>query len=104
MIRRGKVKQDNFDRGGSRGALFKSKSFNKNKENMTKSQRLMQGVATWCSYYRLFPHLFVKDYLGIELKPFQKIILYYMMLCSNTCYIASRGRPLPHYIEIYKLI
>lgn len=91
MARRGKVTTDNFNRT-NRGSLFKNRNFNKKKENMTKSEKLMNGVATWCSFYRMFPHVFVKDYFGIDLKPFQKILIYHMMKCTQTCYIASRGQ------------
>ena len=70
MARRGKVTTDNFNRT-NRGSLFKNRNFNKKKENMTKSEKLMNGVATWCSFYRMFPHVFVKDYFGIDLSQVQ---------------------------------
>lgn len=57
-----------------------------------KSKRIMEGVAAWCAFYRSNPHRFVKDYLNINLKLFQKILIY-MMMCSNCfMYIASRGQ------------
>lgn len=56
-----------------------------------KSQRLMDGVATWCAFYRDNPHRFAKDYLNLTLKTFQKINLYEMMHNTNTMYLASRG-------------
>lgn len=56
-----------------------------------KSERLMQGIATWCAYYRENPHRFAKEYLNMILKPFQKINLYEMMHNTNTMYLASRG-------------
>lgn len=56
-----------------------------------KSDRVMRGVATWCSFYRANPHRFAKDYLNISLKWFQKILLVMMNLSTNFCYIASRG-------------
>lgn len=65
---------------------------NKTLDNMSKSERLMKGIGKWCSFYRLFPHLFVQDYLGITLKPFQQIILYCMQHWNYLCYIASRGQ------------
>lgn len=68
------------------------RSLNKNMENMTKSEKLMTGIGLWTSFYRLFPHIFVKEYLGINLKPFQKILLYFMMHYNYFCYIASRGQ------------
>ena len=73
--------------------LFKSgRSFNKNADNLTKSERLMGGVALWASYYRYFPHIFVKEYLGINLKLFQAILIYFMMHENYFMYLASRGQ------------
>lgn len=57
-----------------------------------KSERIMQGVAYWAAFYRCNPHRFVKDYLHINLKLFQKILLYAMMLNNFFMYIASRGQ------------
>ena len=45
-----------------------------------KTARIMDIVAERASFYRANPHRFVKDYLGIELKLFLKILLYAMML------------------------
>ena len=55
-----------------------------------KAKRMMQGVATWCSFYRANPHRFCADYLNINLKLFQKILLYMMFYSNYLCYIASR--------------
>lgn len=51
----------------------------------------MFGVAEWCAFYRENVHRFVADYLHVELKLFQKIILLMMNLCTITVFIASRG-------------
>lgn len=56
-----------------------------------KSERIMSGIAAWCSFYRSNPHRFVKDYLNIDLKLFQKVLLYEMMHNNYFMYIASRG-------------
>lgn len=56
-----------------------------------KSERLMNGVAYWGSFYRKNPQRFVKDYFNITLKLFQKILIYVMMVSTNFMYIASRG-------------
>lgn len=68
------------------------RNLNKNMENATKSEKLMNGIGIWTSFYRLFPHMFVKEYLGITLKPFQKILIYFMMHFNYFMYIASRGQ------------
>lgn len=57
-----------------------------------KSRRIMEGVATWASFYRSNPHRFVKDYLNVNLKLFQKILLYAMMLNNAFMYVAARGQ------------
>ena len=67
------------------------RSLNKSMDNATKSEKLMGGIGIWAAYYRLFPHIFVRDYLGINLKVFQMILLYYMMHFHYFLYIASRG-------------
>lgn len=68
------------------------RNLNKNMENATKSEKLMNGIGLWTSYYRLFPHLFVRDYLGVDLKVFQMILLYMMQTSVYLMYIASRGQ------------
>ncbi|XZN14386.1 terminase large subunit domain-containing protein (plasmid) [Clostridium perfringens] len=73
--------------------LFKKRRvLNKNIDNTTKSEKLMNGIGLWTSYYRQFPHLFVKDVLGINLKVFQQILIYFMMHFNYFMYIASRGQ------------
>lgn len=57
-----------------------------------KSKRIMDGIAAWCGFYRENPQRFVKDYLNINLKWFQKILIYQMIHSDKTMYIASRGQ------------
>ena len=57
-----------------------------------KSERIMQGVAYWAAFYRCNPQRFAKDYLNINLKLFQKILLYMMMCCNFFMYLAARGQ------------
>lgn len=57
-----------------------------------KSQRIMEGIAAWCGFYRSNPHRFAKDYLNVNLKLFQKILLYAMMHNYYFMYIAARGQ------------
>ena len=57
-----------------------------------KSQRIMEGIAYWCGFYRHNPHRFVGDYLNVNLKLFQKILIYAMMLNNFFMYIAARGQ------------
>lgn len=84
------VKRNKSTRGIN--VFDKGRNFNKKDENISKSKKLMNGIALWTSYYRLFPHVFVKEYLGITLKLFQTIILYCMMHENYLVYIAARGQ------------
>lgn len=63
-----------------------------NTEINDKSERIMKGVDTWCSFYRANPHRFAKDYLNIHLRLFQQIILYMMNWSTNVIYCAARGQ------------
>ena len=56
-----------------------------------KSERLMDGVGYWASFYRKNPQRFVAEYLNIKLRLFQKILIYMLMVSTNFMYIASRG-------------
>lgn len=57
-----------------------------------KSERILNGIAAWAAYYRENPQRFVKDYLNVNLRAFQKILIYEMMHNNYTMYIASRGQ------------
>lgn len=57
-----------------------------------KSRRIMEGIAAWTSYYRSNPQRFVKEYLNVDLKLFQKILIYAMMHFYYITYIAARGQ------------
>lgn len=61
------------------------------RKGQNKSERLMEGVGVWTSFYRANPHRWVRDFLGIELKLFQQILLYAMMHFHYLVYIAARG-------------
>ncbi len=56
-----------------------------------KTDRLMEGIGCWAAFYRKNPQRFVKEYLNINLKLFQKILLYIMMQCTNIVICACRG-------------
>lgn len=66
-----------------------------------KSERIMNGVAYWASFYRENPQRFVKDYLNISLKLFQKILLYAMAHNYYFLYIAARGQGKTWLIALY---
>lgn len=60
-----------------------------------------QAVARAASYYRANPHRFVKDFLHIDLRWFQKIVIYAMNMNPAFCMIASRGLGKSFLIAIY---
>ena len=84
---------NNRNRPNTVGLLDKKRNFSnaKTDENLTQSKKLINGVRKWTSYYRCYPYEFAKDYLGISLKPFQKILLYCMVHYNYTAFYASRG-------------
>jgi len=58
---------------------------------MTRAERIMNGAAHCVAFYRKNPHLFARDYLHLNLKLFQKILLIMMMASDTMVFIASRG-------------
>ena len=66
-----------------------------------KIKKTMNAVAKWCSFYRANPQRFVKDYLSIDLKLFQQILIYMMMCSTHFMYLASRGQGKSFLIAIY---
>lgn len=57
----------------------------------TRTDKVLRGAALWASYYRANPHRFVHDYLHIELKLFQKILIVMMNISTVFVFIATRG-------------
>jgi len=66
-----------------------------------KVERMMNGVAIWCSFYRANPHRFCKDYLNINLKLFQKILLVLMNVSNYFMYIAARGQGKSYLVAVF---
>ena len=67
----------------------------------TREERVFEGIAAWVSFYRANPHRLVKDYLGVNLKLFQQIILMMMDRSVYSAYIASRGQGKSFLISVY---
>ena len=55
-------------------------------------ERILSGAAYWAGYYRANIHRFAEDYLHLDLKWFQKILLFMMNISRVFIYIASRGQ------------
>ena len=86
------------------GVFDINKNFNKSKDNLTKSERLMEGINCWGAYYRTRPDVFATEYLGIELKPFQQVVLYCMIHYNYSMILASRGLGKTFLTAIYCLV
>ncbi len=65
----------------------------------TKSEKIMNAVAWHCGMYRKNPQRFAKEYLNLNLKLFQQILLFLMVRCTGFCFIAARGRRPPFYMN-----
>lgn len=81
--------------------LSKGRNFNKKTAMLSKSNRLMDGIGVWTSFYRSNPHRFVKEYFGINLKIFQVILMYMLNFSHYFMYFASRGQGKTWLIAIY---
>ena len=57
----------------------------------TKSEKIMNIVARKAGYYRKNPQRFAKEYLNLNLKLFQQVLLYLMVRSTGFCFIAARG-------------
>ncbi len=68
-----------------------TKNMNKTFENSTNNTKFMNKVKLWASFYRQYPFMFAKDYLNLDLKLFQKILLYCMFHFYFFMFIAARG-------------
>lgn len=58
----------------------------------SKEQKILEGVASWCSFYRENISIFIEDYLHVKLKTFQKILIEEMNRSTTTVYIGARGQ------------
>jgi len=93
------VKRNKSTQGNN---LFeKGRNYNKHSDNLSKSDRLNQGIGIWASFYRANPQRFVKEYLGINLKMFQMILIFMMNLSHYFMYLASRGQGKTFLTSIY---
>lgn len=81
-----RVKRNNIKNKG-----LENKIKNNNK-GLNKYNRIMNGIAIWTSFYRANPHKFVEEYLGVNLKMFQVVLLYMMNKMNYFMYLASRGQ------------
>lgn len=58
---------------------------------MTRNDKILEGVGIWTAYYRARPYKFAEDYLHLDLKLFQAILLVAMNISTIFIMIAARG-------------
>jgi hypothetical protein len=83
--------ESNFKVNPKKNIFEKTKSVNNLEEVVTSNDKFMNKVKLWASFYRKYPFMFCKDYLNLNLKLFQKILLYLMFNFNFFMFIASRG-------------
>ena len=54
-------------------------------------QNLLDGTKIWAEYWRKNPHRFAIEYLGINLYPFQMILIFMMNISNLFAFIVCRG-------------
>lgn len=64
---------------------------NRKKNGQSHTEHFENKMHIWVSFYRQNPHRFAKDYLNVNLKLFQVILLWAMMHHNYFIYIGSRG-------------
>lgn len=53
--------------------------------------KVLEGVGIWAAYYRSNIHRFAMDFLHVNLKLFQMLLLVMMNLCTTFVFIGFRG-------------
>ena len=71
---------------------------------MTRREKVQEGAAYWGSYYRHNPDKFAEEYLHIQLKKFQRILLVMMFYCTIFVLVACRGIGKTYISSIYCVI
>ena len=71
---------------------------------LEKSQKTMNTIAERCAYYRANPQRFCSEFLGLNLKLFQKIIIWAMMHFDVFAFIACRGIGKTYLVALYSTV
>lgn len=64
-------------------------------------KRFLESVDVWTGFYRWNPHRLAKDYLKLNLKIFQQMLLCLMNVSNFFCWIAARGLGKTFLIAVY---
>lgn len=70
----------------------------------TKTDKIMNIVAERASFYRANPQRFVKDFLDIDLRLFQKILIYAMMVYDCFFFVAARGLGKTYLVALFAVV
>lgn len=70
---------------------MKTTQSKKNTSRLNYFQQRERNLMEWVGFWRRNPQTFVKEYLGIHLFLYQKILMYMMGKSSFFMYIAARG-------------
>lgn len=73
-------------------------------KDLTYFQKREDNLMEWVGFWRKNPQIFVKDYLGINLFLYQKVLLYMMEKSNLFMYIAARGQGKSFLIAVYCII
>lgn len=74
------------------------------KKTVSLFQKREANLMTWVGFWRRNPHRFAKDYLGVNLHLYQKILLYLMNVHDVFMYIAARGAGKSFLLALYAVI
>ena len=69
-----------------------------------KTAQIIEGVDVWTGYYRANPHRFAKDFLSVDLKLFQKILLFQMNQSDAFYFIAARSIGKTWLVALFSII
>lgn len=70
--------------------IMERKKRQKHKRKLTKEERKRQ-IRDWCTFYRRNWNIYATDRLGINLKPFQEIMLYLLGISNVFFMQCGRG-------------
>lgn len=54
-------------------------------------ESILEGIGIWAGYYRKHPDIFARDFLGLTLKLYQRILLIFMFYSTNFMFLGARG-------------
>ena len=81
--------------------MTKSKT---SKKDLNYFQKREDNLMEWVGFWRKNPQVFVKEYLGVNLKLYQKLLFYMMNKVDFFMYIAARGQGKSWLIALYCIV